>query len=455
MPPERARETIIDDSSKKGATSLKVAVLVTLERGEQAGGHVKCWERFAEAAASISEPLDLTLHFLGEEDRTETVTPRVRFRHHPAAFGTRRLRFVRHGGAHTDLARHHAPLRRELAGVDVVHATDFFSFGYTAIKHARASGCGLVASIHTDVPRFTRVYAADVIRRVAGSWGSRLLVDGLRLPERIARHIDRSTERCLRHCDQILVSKREDQERLSAALLPERVHLLRRGIDCDRFAPRHRDRARLAREFGIPPDRPVLLFVGRIDNTKSALVMAEAARRLLDSGLDLQVLAVGEGDDRAAIERLLGQRATLPGALPQAELGRFYASADLFVFPSMTEVSPNVVLEAKASGLPVVVAARHGGGQFVACPGRDGIVLDSQEPAAWAGAIEPLLCRAELRHAMGAAARQWAETAWPSWREVLLEDLLPVWRMAAATLVTHSRSPGRSSSASSALQDAA
>jgi glycosyltransferase involved in cell wall biosynthesis len=446
------RETIIDEGSA-GPVPLKVAVLVTLERGEQAGGHVKCWERFAEAAATLPETLDLTLHFLGETDRTEALSPRVRFRHHPAAFGTRRLGFVRHGGAHTDLARHHAAVRRELAGMDVVHATDFFSFGYTAIEHARASGCGMVASIHTDVPRFTRIYAADVIRRVAGSWGSRLLIDALKLPERIARHIGSSTDRCLRQCDHVLVSKREDRERLSMFLPPERVHLLRRGIDHDRFAPRHRDRTRLARDFGIPPERPVLLFVGRIDNTKSALVMAEAARRLLDAGLDLQVLAIGEGDDRAAIERLLGDRATLPGVLPQTELGRLYASADLFVFPSMTEVSPNVVLEAKASGLPVVVAARHGGGQFVARSGQDGVVLDSQEPAAWAEAIAPLLRQPERRQAMGSAARQWAETAWPSWREVLLEDLLPVWRKAAATLVAHGRLPGRSRSPS-ALQGA-
>jgi glycosyltransferase involved in cell wall biosynthesis len=411
---------------------LKVDVMVTLERDELAGGHVKCWERFAEAAVAVPKELDLTLHFLAEQDGLEPLAENVRFLHHAAAFGTRDLRFVRHGGAHTDLARFHRGLMRTLAGSDVVHATEFFSFGRTAIAYAERSGCGLVASIHTDVPRFTRVYAAEVIRRVAGRWGACLLNEHLRLPERISRFIDASIDRCLMRCDRVLVSKFEDRARLEPMLSPQRVSMLRRGIDRDGFAPDHRDRDRLARAYGIPRERAVLLFVGRIDSTKSALVMAQAARHLLDSGIDLQVLAVGEGEDRERVGQLLGDRATLPGALRQDELAWLYASSDLFVFPSMTEVSPNVVLEAKASGLPVVVAARHGGGQFVARSGQDGVVLDSQDPLLWSRAMTPLLRQPEARLAMSAQARRWAETMWPGWRDVLLEDLLPVWRKAAS-----------------------
>jgi glycosyltransferase involved in cell wall biosynthesis len=291
-----------------------------------------------------------------------------------------------------------------------------------------------VASIHTDVPRFTRVYAAEVIRRAAGRWGACLLNEHLHLPERISRFIDASIDRCLTRCDRVLVSKYEDRDRLASLLTPERISMLRRGVDRDGFAPGHRDRLRLARDYGIPCERPVLLFVGRVDSTKSALVVAEAARRLLDSGIDLQVLVVGEGEDRQPIGQLLGDRATLPGPLPQEELSWLYASSDLFVFPSMTEVSPNVVLEAKASGLPVVVAARHGGGQFVAHPGQDGLILDSQDPALWAQAISPLLRQPDARMTMSAHARRWAETVWPGWRDVLFEDLLPVWRKAAGKL---------------------
>jgi glycosyltransferase involved in cell wall biosynthesis len=408
---------------------MKVAVLVTLERGPDAGGHVKCWERFAEAAAESSERLDLTLHFLGMEARTEQPARNVRIVEHPARFGTRKMPFLDAGAGHTDLARHHPALARALAGSDVVHATDFFSFGRTALRYAARAGCGLTASIHTDVPLFTRIYAAEIFRKSLGPLGAHLN-DRWRLPDRIARRIERGIDRNLARCDRVLVSKREDLARLSAAL-PGRVSFLRRGIDRARFSPGHRDRGWLSTIHGIPPDRPVLMFAGRADASKNVMVAGEAAARLLKEGRDLQLLVAGNGGALDAIRTLLGAHATLPGNVPQPLLARYLASTDLFLFPSTTEVSPNVVLEAKASGLPVLVAGAHGGGQFIAASGKDGIIVDGTSPEDWADAARALLLDADKSRAIGAAARRWAEENWPSWRQVLEEDLLPIWERAA------------------------
>jgi len=409
--------------------ALKIAVLVTLERGPAAGGHVKCWERFAEAAAELPDRLDLTLHFLGLADRHEQLAGNVRVIEHRARLGTRTLRFLDSGAGHTDLARRHAGVARALAGADVVHATDFFSFGRTALAFARSARCGLTASIHTDVPLFTRIYAAQIFRDALGPLGA-LLNTRLRLPERIARRIEAGIDRNLARCDHVLVSKREDLARLQAKL--NRVTFLRRGIDRARFSPTHRDRRWLADTHGIPPERAVLMFAGRADASKNVMVAAEAAARLIAQGHDIQFLAAGHGNALDAIRALLGDRATLPGNVPQPLLARYLASADLFLFPSTTEVSPNVVIEAKASGLPVLVAGAHGGGQFIAANGLDGIIVESTVPEAWANASRPLLSDEARRHGIGAAARRWAERDWPSWREVLEQDLLPAWTGAAA-----------------------
>lgn len=408
---------------------MKVAVLVTLERGADAGGHVKCWERFAEAAAEIPERLDLSLHFLGLEARTLRPARNVRIVEHPARFGTRRMRFLDAGAGHTDLARHHPVVDRALAGSDVVHATDFFSFGRTALRYAARAGCGLTASIHTDVPLFTRIYAAEIFRKSLGPLGAHLN-NRWRLPDRIAQRIERGIDRNLARCDRVLVSKREDLARLDQAL-PGRVSFLRRGIDRARFSPLHRDRGWLSAIHDIPPERPVLMFAGRADASKNVMVAAGAAARLLKEGHDLQLLVAGTGGALDAIRNLLGARATLPGNVPQPLLARYLASADLFLFPSTTEVSPNVVLEAKASGLPALVAGAHGGGQFIAASGKDGIIVDSTSPDAWADAARALLLDADNRRAIGAAARCWAEQEWPSWREVLGQDLLPAWEGSA------------------------
>jgi glycosyltransferase involved in cell wall biosynthesis len=410
--------------------ALDVAVLVTLERGPDAGGHVKCWERFSEAAAEIPEALALTLHFLGLKERSEQPMRNVRIVEHPARLGTRTFPFLDAGAGHTDLAHYHPAVARALAGADVVHATDFFSFGRTALKAARRAGCGLVASIHTDVPLFTRIYAAEIFRNALGPVG-RHLNESWRLPDRIARRIERGIDRNLARCDRVLVSKQQDQDRLQALLPGGRVSFLRRGIDRARFSPAHRDRAWLQRDHGIPVERAVLMFAGRADASKNVMVAAEAAARLIREGHDVQLLVAGHGTALDGIRALLGERATLPGNMPQPLLARYLASADVFLFPSTTEVSPNVVLEAKASGLPVLVASAHGGGQFIARNGADGLILASTDPGEWAEAARPLLADASRRTAIGAAARRWAEQDWPSWRQVLEQDLLPAWRVAA------------------------
>jgi glycosyltransferase involved in cell wall biosynthesis len=410
--------------------ALNVAVLVTLERGPDAGGHVKCWERFGEAAAETPDTLNLTLHFLGPKERSEQPARNVRIVEHPARLGTRTFPFLNAGAGHTDLARYHPAVAPALAGADVVHATDFFSFGRTALKVAQQTGCGLVASIHTDVPLFTRIYAAEIFRNTLGPL-CRHLNDTWRLPDRIARRIERGIDRNLARCDRVLVSKQRDQVRLEALLPGGRVTFLRRGIDRARFSPTHRDRAWLQSAHGIPAERLVLMFAGRADASKNVMVAAEAAARLIREGRDLQLLVAGHGSALDGIRALLGARATLPGNVPQPLLARYLASADLFLFPSTTEVSPNVVLEAKASGLPVLVASAHGGGQFIAQNGVDGLILASADPGDWTEAARPLLLDADRRMAIGGAARRWAEQDWPSWRQVLEQDLLPAWRSTA------------------------
>jgi glycosyltransferase involved in cell wall biosynthesis len=139
----------------------------------------------------------------------------------------------------------------------------------------------------------------------------------------------------------------------------------------------------------------------------------------------------GDGPDRAAIGALLGGHASLPGVLPQATLARIYASADLFAFASQTDLAANAVLEARASGLPVLIARGAGGAGYVAGDGVDGVLVDGDSATAWAASMRALIADQAAARTMGAAARRWVETEWPSWERVLAEDLVPAWRTAA------------------------
>jgi glycosyltransferase involved in cell wall biosynthesis len=249
------------------------------------------------------------------------------------------------------------------------------------------------------------------------------------MPERMSRRMERRLERYLRVCDWALAPDESAVWQLQGVVGSGRASVLRRGIDTDVFHPARRDRARLEREFGISPEQAVLLFAGRIDGGKDVLTLARAARILLDRGLPVQVICAGEGSQREQVRALLGERVSMPGQVSQDDLAWLYASADLFVFCSQIEVLPNVILEAKASGLPVVASARGGSKQLVA--DSDGVAVAGGEPEEWAQEIEALLRSPERRRAMGAAARRFAEKDWPSWRQVLREDLLPVWQLVA------------------------
>jgi glycosyltransferase involved in cell wall biosynthesis len=104
----------------------------------------------------------------------------------------------------------------------------------------------------------------------------------------------------------------------------------------------------------------------------------------------------------------------------------------LFVFPSMIDESGNAAVEALASGLPSLLAAGSGiASRMADCEGLR--VLPGNRPEAWAAAIAELAAAPQRRAAMGQRARAYVEARLPSWADVLLEDLLPVWLRAAAT----------------------
>lgn len=399
-----------------GGRVLSVGVLVDLERNLRAGGHVKCWERLAEAAARSLEPLDLTVYMQGRLNGVEHLAPNSRIVTLRAAFSTRRLRILKDIPGHTDLAPVHPRLLRHLLMHDVLHTTDaYFAFCRTARLASRLRRIALVNSVHSDVPSYTRVYSEMIFRR----WGlvGRLLNGPLDMPARLGRCMEARLANHLRHC--------------SASIETDRPNArgLRRGIDLIRFSPARRDRGRLATALGVPQDRVVLLAVGRLEDAKNVMTAAHAAHELLLRGLPVHAVFVGEGKRRADIAALLGPHASLPGVLDQGELGWIYASSDIFVFPSAIEVLPNVVLEAKASGLPVIVAP-GGGGRFVRQDGVDGVIVADPAARAWADAAGTLAEAPGRCTAMSRAARAEIERFQPSWDTVLAEDLLPIWRAA-------------------------
>lgn len=421
--------------TRAGRRPLRIGVLVDLYRDSDAGGHVKCWERFAEAATSVGERLDLTVHFLGRSDEVLQLAPNVRYVTHPPVWSTERLRFLRHIGTSTDLAPHNRALVPHLGRYDVVHTTHPpFTLSRTASRYCERSGVPLTSSVHTDTPSYTRAYVAQLIPRLVGDGRvGRLLLDRGHVDARLAASMARKVARHWARCRRIIVSRAADFERVADVLPRSRISYLRRGIDLSFFQPERRDRQRLHLVFDVPIDRPLLLWVGRLDPCKSVMTFARAVRTLIDRRIRVHAMVIGKGNEAEEVRALLGPHVTMPGVLPHSDLAWIYPSADLFVFPSRTEIFPNVVLEAKASGLPVLVSDRGGAGQLVTRPGWDGDIVKTDDSREWAERIAGFLQSADRLTAMGVAARRQIESEWPTWESVLENDLMPVWELAART----------------------
>lgn len=421
------------NDARGAARPLRVAVLVDLLWTPAAGGHVKFWERAAAGAAGLGDVLDLTIYFGARANGERRLADNVRFRLLKPVFSTERLRFLAHVPDHTDLAPYHPRLARALAATDVIHTTDgYFAFARTALGVARRRGIPLVNSVHTDTPGYTRLYAAETVRRVFGrGWIARLLIDRLGLDARAERW---KLAQLLRHqaaCRFVLGPRDQDLERARRILPRDRVLRLPRGLELERFHPKWRDRAWLAAKFTIAPDLPVVLCVGRINPGKNVLVLAEAVRRLAARGERLVLVCAGEGEDCARIEALLGPHVRCPGTVLGDDLARLYASADLLAHPSEIETYANAVAEGMAAGLPALVSAR-GQPRFQIADRKTGLAV-GPGAADWAEAIRSLLHDPARRAAMGRAARRHNEQRFTDWRTVVAEGLAPVWRRAAAT----------------------
>lgn len=389
---------------------------------------MKCWERFAEAACDRSD-LDLTVYFLGDERRTVELAEHVRYEVLLAVIDTARIPGLQQGAGHTDLAFAHPAAQRLLGRHDLLHTTDVFSLSRSAHRVARRAHVPLVSSIHTDLPQFTEIYGEDIIRRkIPGRVVADWIMQRIRPHKRAALRMHRKVDRFLGRADRVLAANSSDLERLKTFIPSSRVGSLRCGVDRELFHPGHRDRKRLEDRFGIPRDETVVFFCGRIDRSKRVMTVAHALDRLRRLGITTHFLTAGVGEESAAVRALLGPDVTLAGNIDHEELGWVVPSCDVFAFPSRSETVGMVVLEAMASGLAVHVADDTACAELVGGHGVNGIVVSGDDPEDWALALQPQIECPDARSRYGQAARDRIESVWPTWSQVLDEDLVPTWQ---------------------------
>jgi glycosyltransferase involved in cell wall biosynthesis len=202
----------------------------------------------------------------------------------------------------------------------------------------------------------------------------------------------------------LVPSASTERELIGKGIDPGKICLFPRGVDAARFHPSKRNVNFLKERFNAG-DGPKILYVGRISKEKDLHVLAQAFRSLTQTHPDVELMLVGDGPYLKELQELLaGTPSIFTGYRDGEELATIYASCDLFAFPSATDTFGNVVLEAQASGLPVIVSD-SGGPQENMIPHKTGHVVQVGDSAALLQTLKFLLADRERLKEMGKAAR--------------------------------------------------
>jgi len=271
--------------------------------------------------------------------------------------------------------------------VDVIHLTTPGPVGLAAMFVARHARLPLVGSFHTDLAAYTE--------RLSGS---------PRLGALMREYLRWPYGRCARV---LAPSETTRQLLIAGKIRPEKIAVWPRGVDPQTFAPARRS-VSLRERWGVSAARPAVLYAGRISKEKGLDLLPRIEAAMLRHGVDHRLILVGDGPMRTRLAGSL-RDAVFTGTLPPAGVAEAMASADLFLFPSDTDAAGNVVLEAQASGLPVLVSSRGGPREYIR-PDETGVVCPSGDAERFGHVAATLLRNPQQRRAMGETARTHALT---------------------------------------------
>lgn len=274
-----------------------------------------------------------------------------------------------------ELARHAASDQ-----VQLVHLTTPGPCGLAARYISRTMGLPMIGSLHTQLSECA----------AGSSWMAKL-------KSRYVRWMYGA-------CREVLVPSQDTRTRLSIGGWPrDRVSVWPRGVDCEAFSPSRRS-AILRQRWGVSDSRPALMYAGRISREKGVLRLEQIDAELYARRVAFRLIVVGDGPALLELKARCPD-AVFTGHLEHNDVGLAMASADIFLFPSETDTAGNVVLEAQASGLPVLVSDAGGPRENIA-DGATGFVCRAGDIRQFCDRLEVLLRCSQRRADMSVAARR-------------------------------------------------
>ncbi|EKN65929.1 hypothetical protein BABA_18072 [Neobacillus bataviensis LMG 21833] len=279
---------------------------------------------------------------------------------------------------------------------DIIHVATPFNMGLCGIYLAKKLSIPLVGSYHTDFDYYLKFYDLQFLSKILWKY-----MKWFHKPFK-----------------KLFVPSQETYMQLHRRGFAN-LEIWPHGVDCQLFHPRYAKHT-LHEKRGITK-KYLLTFVGRLAPEKDVKTLLSVAKALPTRvNEQVQWLIVGDGPLREELEDNSPANMAFTGYLTGGELAEIYSASDLFVFPSPTETFGNVVIEALASGTPVI-AANSGGVKNIIQPGVTGYLCETGNAAEFAHAILKLLENKSLRSQFAQEGRDYALAQ--SWDAILAQLL--------------------------------
>ncbi len=276
----------------------------------------------------------------------------------------------------------------EKEGFTRIHVSTPGTLGLLSLFIAKLMDIPITGTYHTDIPQYVKSLTNDAfLENVA--WNYMLWFYNL--------------------LEEVMVpSTSTGMQLVQKGLVAGKVKPLPRWVDTETFSPARKD-PYLWRRYGLG-SVVKFLYVGRVAKEKNLELLARAFMETVDAGSEADLIIAGDGPYRKELAQILeGYPVIFTGFLSGEELCTLYASSDVFVFPSTTDTFGNVVLEAQASGLPVIVSDQGGPSELIVA-GQTGLIVKGNNRADLVNALLYFLQDNRRILEMGGNARHFTET---------------------------------------------
>ena len=274
---------------------------------------------------------------------------------------------------------------------DLVHVATEGPLGLSAIRAALKLGIPVTSSFHTNFHAYTSHYKIPLLRDMALGW---------------LRHVHNLTRRTF-------APTREICGELQAEGFTN-LSVLSRGVDTRQFRPERRSFS-LRSSWNVGPSDPVVIHVGRMAAEKNYPLLFKAYAAMKKANPACRFVLAGEGPLKRSLMREHPD-CIFAGFFSRDEIGRYYASADIYLHASLTETFGNVLTEAMASGL-ATAGFDYAAAKIFIKDGQTGLVVPTDRPEALVDAAVRLATEPALRQRLGAQAREAVESQ--SWEKVI------------------------------------